>query len=295
MSRLIVAVLLVAGLVCAQEKSVVPESLDAALAVAMRSHPDVLLAEAKLRQAEAEVMQARLKAAREVVELWNGRRLLKAESSAAERALARSRELHSRGALGQAELDVTEERFTKSEVAVQNSEVALKGLMGLMNVASTPESDKLKLLGRYGPIPGMGGFTWTPPVSVAGSGSPTRPVVEEEPVQRKRPELPVELRQRLEVKISIDLKEVTLSDAVARVLTGVPVNLVLDPNDRGDLDNTMVSIALKDVSVRAALVALLDQTEFALVHREYGFRLTNTNRAMQMVSPAIPDSIPLDG
>ncbi len=295
MYRFIAAVVIVACAVRAQEKPAVPDSLEAALAVAMQSHPDVLLAEAKLRQAEAEVMQARLKAAREVVELWNGRRIVAAEHASARRTLERSRTLFDKGALGQAELDATEDRVIKTEVAMSNSEVALRGLMGLMNV--TPASGWNALTRRTTPVrfdgatAGFGG-TGGPPAPDAGRPSPA---VEETPVVRKRPELAVDLRQRLDVTISVDLTDVPLGDAVARVLKGIPVNLVLDPNDRGDLDNTMVTLALKDVSVRAALVALLDQTQFALVHREYGFRLTNVNRAVQMVSPTIPDSIPLDG
>src|SRR5687767_10648903 len=90
LSALFLAVWIVAGAPPTPAQNVpapVPTNLDEMIATALKASPEVLLAEAKLRQAQAELNQARLKVTREVVGAFSEKKQRQNLFAAADRHL----------------------------------------------------------------------------------------------------------------------------------------------------------------------------------------------------------------
>jgi hypothetical protein len=291
MSRLPLLFLVLASALAAQQRPEpnppVPDTLDGVLAVVVRGHPDVLLAESKLRQAEAllrqaeaEVRQARLRATRETVSLWNERRAAETEARAAEQALNAAKVGHAQGAVSVTEIRAAEDRFLKSSVALESSRAQLAGLLSAIQGAPSAADQSLVVAAEWAKLQADEKHA----ASVARTAA----------APPRRPPLPAAVTSLLERRVDVALVDLPLPEAVRKILGDAPVNLVLEPGLRESFEDHRVTLSLKQVTLLAALTALVDQTDFAFILRDYGLRLTGASQAMTIDAPAVPESLPLE-
>lgn len=255
-----VLVLCVAAFASAQD---VPSTLDEMLAIGLKSNPDVLLAEAKVRQAEAEMMQARLKVTREIVELWNQRR--KKEMLVQEfRAHAKESEaLAAKGAVPASEASKSARALQQASAELAEFNFAIRPLLGIGLAQGTSAQ------------------------AAPGSGGPAR---------LERPEWPSEEEDPLaKAVLDVDFADAQVIDAVRTIFASakLPGNLVIDRNLKDELGDLQVTLALKGVTVRAAIEATADCAPIALLRKSYGYLLTSPSRAETISAPALPTTIPL--
>lgn len=258
MIRTVFAFAAVCGLVVAQD---LPNDVDQIVALAMKSHPDVLLAEAKVRQAEAELMQAKMKAAREAIEVWKQRRNLELDLRAAEKDMARKSELAKAGTVNAETLDAARAKFDRLRAEVVDSQAVARFMLG---VGLAPKPD---------PAPQRN--------------------AESAPAPPQRPAMNTKLAGQLGETGDVALKDVPLSTAVASIVRKAGINLLIDAEVASDAESTPISLELNAVTHLSALGAMLEMRSFALVQRDYGLLLTSKDRATQMRAATIPHDVPL--
>lgn len=258
MIRTVLAFAAVGALVAAQD---FPNDVDQVVALAMKSHPDVLLAEAKVRQAEAELMQAKMKAAREAIEVWKQRRNLELDLHAAEKELATKSELAKAGTVDAGTLDAARTKFDRLRAEVVDSRAVARFMLGVGLAPKAVEAPQQK--------------------------------TEPPPAPPQRPAMSGALVQVLGAVGDVSLKDVALTEAVASIVRKAGVNLLVDAEVAGEAKETQVSLELKAVTHLSALGAVLEMRSFALVQRDYGLLLTSKDRAAQMRAATIPHDVPL--
>jgi hypothetical protein len=243
-----------------------PQTLEKMMAAALRSNPDILLAEAKLRQAQAELNQARLQVTQRVATLYYDRR--------------KQEQLRGRLAVlvKTVEQQVRAGRATHKELteAILNQAEAEAKLAQL-------EADI-----RY--VVGLGGELRLPEEQASTAER------EAEKAPPRRPEIPPETQKLLEMPFKVEWQQVSLRDALAQLqqATGDEVAFLLDP----DIDGEELQVTLsfpREIPLKNALLALTDfQHGLCFVVRDYGILLTPCEKAATMHSPAIPSDVPLE-
>jgi outer membrane protein TolC len=243
-----------------------PQTLEEMLAAALRSNPDILLAEAKLRQAQAELNQARLQVTQRVATLYYDRKKqqqLKEELG----VVARIVEQQVKAGRGTPK-ELTEAILNQAEAEAKLSQV---------------EADI-----RY--VVGLGGELHFPEEERAEADR------EEEEAPPRRPEIPPETRKLLEMPWKVEWQQISLRDALTQLqqAAGDEVAFLLDP----DIDGEELQFTLsfpREIPLRNVLLALTDfQDELCFVVRDYGILLTPYERAATMDSPTIPADVPLE-
>lgn len=259
MIRTVLAFAAVCGLAAAQQS--LPNDVDQVVALAMKSHPDVLLAEAKVRQAEAELMQAKMKAAREAIEVWKQRRTLEFDLRVAEREMVAKSELAKAGSVDAQTLDAARAKFERLRAEAVDANAVARFLLGA-------------------------GFEPKPEPAPQRNSEPA-------PAPPQRPAMNTRLAQQLGESGDVALKDVPLSEAVASIVRKAGINLLIDAEAASDAESTAVTLELKAVTHLSALGAMLEMRSFALVQRDYGLLLTSKDRASQMRAATIPHDVPL--
>jgi hypothetical protein len=107
-----------------------PNSLEAMLSVALKSNPDIQVAEAKLREAEAGLNKARVQVLQQLVTAKNAVDSQKAAVAAAEATLRRYQELRNTGAIDMASVQKNEALLAQAKADLVKAEADLGILLG---------------------------------------------------------------------------------------------------------------------------------------------------------------------
>ncbi|HQE81455.1 MAG TPA: hypothetical protein PLM14_00560 [Candidatus Hydrogenedentes bacterium] len=232
-----------------------PDNLDELVELAQRTSPEVIIAEAQLREAEARLRQARLEATQKAIQSYRDRKVV-------ELARTNLKELQTKyeaGICSSQELLAGQERLAELEAALASSNAAYE-----MMAAERGASTKINI----------------PPVAAPWVRVP-RPPLSEEPDNA--------VHAALENPVSIEFQDESLSEVAQFISEYVAVNIVVDT-----AADRPVSIALKDVPLRDALLALSDAgQDICFVIRDYGIFATTQERAIYINAPTIPGTVPL--
>jgi hypothetical protein len=267
--RLVLVASLVLGsaAVLAQDtQTPIPQGLDEMIASALRSNPEVLLADAKVRQAQAELNQARLKVTRDVVTAFNERKLRVTLRESAGVNLNHAQERVKSGAASQTEFQQARAALGQSELAVAQADAEVRYLIGAGS----------KLDVSY----------------VRGSSSAEVP----KPAIPTRPEtIPINVADALERPVTGPFESTNLADLAKRLADQAKISILLDANaEFGEGTEFTMSMPLRDsITLGGVLRAIADQHDLCFVLRDYGILVTRPHRAEDFVAPAIPQNTPL--
>lgn len=119
------------------------KSLDEYLAAAMKNSPDLQVAEAKVREAQAELRRSRIALAQRVIEANNNVDAAKAKVEHAESTFSRIKKLVETGNVSQDELQNGQALLAQSKAQLAQSEATLNGLIGNLpgNIAGMAEGN----------------------------------------------------------------------------------------------------------------------------------------------------------
>lgn len=248
-----------------------PGTLEDMVELAQRTSPEVVIAEAQLREAEGRWRQARLEAAQKAIQAyWDQQAVALAREKV--RQLEQDSEV---GKITRHELLAARERLISLEAAVARSNAALDRMAA-------------------DPSPGR-------------EPTPRRPTAQPDPVPRiraERPKLPEEALYETQVMkggsfkrflplaqpVSIEFENETLATILEFLSEYLGVNIVLDPA----ADGTIEFVRIRDIPLREVLLL------FTRLHEDLCFIISDSHifgtteeRAMHINAPAIPDTVPL--
>lgn len=232
-----------------------PATLDEALAKALRSNPEVLLAEATVRQAQAEYNQAKLKAVQDVTvafQQWN----------ALQEKRKYDQKMHEKGYVGASEI-----RQLTSELA--ETEAKLAYLMGVgaelhsadgsaRNVILTPKGipERIYVLSRDSGEP------------VAKAGAPDKGAVE------KRPEIPEKYRKILQKPMKVEFENssfISVFEQIKQATSGkLPIIVPLDALKNMYENANILPDLADETSLHTLLEMVADVTGCVFIFRDYG-------------------------
>jgi hypothetical protein len=252
----------------AQEKAgpagPVPRNLDEMIATALKASPEVLLAEAKVRQAQAELNQTRLKVTRDVVAAFNERKQKQLAVESAKTQLNHFLERHNNGAGTKTEVDQAKLDVGAAELGLAQSDADIRYLLGV--------GSQIETIATQQPV-----------------ASKPRP---------KRPSVPPEtMNEPLMRPVKGPFEQTNLGDLAAHLAEQAKVSILVDFDELGvaNAKEFDVSIPLREpVTLIGALQALADQYKIAFVIRDYGIMATSESRAEQLDAYAIPVDLPLE-
>jgi len=253
----------------------IPKTLEEMLAVALRSNPEILKGEAKVRKAEADLNQVRLKVTQEVIASYH--ELVK-EKGTLDALVAQEDRIKKLMAVGQAPSDAT-------------SEILVSRLNANARAAQGEAQLRYKL--------GLGGGGGRGDIGIQRT---------ERRETLRRPELPKELKQVLAKEVSVNYDDgKPLREIIQKLkeLSGGQLFPIFEEipgfSRRGDLathtaptlDQQVFSLSFSRVPLRVLLLALADRYHVCFVFREYGLLVTTPERAATLYAPAIPEETPL--
>jgi hypothetical protein len=262
------ALLLAASVSPAQQQPPIPQNLDEMIAAALRSNPEVVLAEARLHQAQAELNQARLKVTREVVTTFNERTQREAQLATAARALQDTEQLVSTGGASKAEIERAQALVAQSRLAIAQTDAAVRYLVG---VGATHTIDRFR-------------------------GALVAAMQDRQPAPAARPErTPEQLAERLERSVTGPFEGTNLAEVMKRASDEAGVSILVDEDNVGVAAEFAVSMPLRSpVTLRQLLLALSDQYRLCFILRDYGVLTTNESRARTLRAASIPPGLPFD-
>jgi hypothetical protein len=267
--KLVFALFLAAAFAPAQQPAgptgPVPNNLDEMIATALKTSPEVLLAEAKLRQAQAELNEVRLRVTREVVGAFNDKKHKQSALVLAERQLQLAAKAAEHGATSTAEVELARSHLGGAELGIAQADATIRYLLG---VGSQFDPGQIR-------------------VTLATETAKPRHIT--------RPPVPEVLTEPLNREITVKFDKTPLSE-VAKTLTALAgVSVLVDPLSRHDsFEETQITLTLaKPVTVTTAFQALADNFDLFFLLRDYGILVTSARRAREIRAPVIPD-VPLD-
>jgi len=242
-----------------------PANLEEMLAIALRSNPEILKADARLRKAQADLNAARLKAVEEVTSAFQERRKETELAGNSEREAERYRKMFESG-------QATYEEAAKSMVGLAAARVRIAQIEGRL---------------RY--LLGAGGLA-----VARGIEMPER----SPRADRRRPEMPEKMRELLDRKVTVTLKGeggggLEGSLAILRSFLGdIPIVVDISAAER-IRDTASGALEFKEAPMKNVLAGVADLFDAAFVFRDYGILVTRRQKAESMNAPTIPWDIPL--
>lgn len=256
-----------------------PRSLDEMLEIALVSNPQVRLAAAKLREAEAVLADARLRVTQQVLEEYSERKTRVLEMESLHQKIATAQRRVSQGVESE---EVTYElRYQLGAVEAELTKVEGR-LRYLLGTDPRGNSKDTKVWGSGGPGNGEGATG----SSRAATG--------------RRPTMSDGFRKILSKKIDVGFEEISLPAAIQFLEDQGASRLpfVLDEEslvaELGDPEDLQFTLRMKETEVSAVLLALSDLYGVAFVARDYGLMVTTPTRAYDLLAPAIPHDLPFD-
>jgi hypothetical protein len=244
----------------------IPETIEGLLEQALRSNPEVIVAEAKVREAQAELNQARLKVTLQVLSFH-------------------SQKLHQQTAVDVAAryADVVKQRVGTGTLTQEEFHKALLAKVEAESALSQSEAQIRYLLG-------LGGDLRLEPPKPDAAAAPAVPKP-----RMQRPPIPERFKEFLQTQVDLQvgepkpLREVL---GMLRQMGGEKANFVLDREV--DWDEVMVQLEAKEISMESALLMIHDLCRMDFVFRDYGILVTNLG-SLYPTSPTIPADLPTDG
>ncbi|HXT57765.1 MAG TPA: hypothetical protein VN699_03980 [Pirellulales bacterium] len=237
-----------------------PATLDAALAQALRSNPDVLLANAALRQAEAEYNQAKLQAVQDVTVAFHQWKVRQQQLEV--RAKANKQVPGSTPA--------PEMQQLTSDLA--EAEAKLTYLLGLGADLQPVETGRKIVVTPMGKFEKTYVFSRDSGEAVAKAGAADKGAVD------KRPEIPEKYRKILQKPMKVKFTAMPLDQIIDQLnkVTGDDLPILRQavfPFDRGPLN---VELA-EEVPLQTVLEMVADLTGCVFVFRDYGLLVVPQN------------------
>lgn len=236
-------------------KDELPESLSVLVAMGLRSNPDVLIAEARLKEAEATLNQVRLRVTQEIVTTHQ-------ELQFAEKRLARLNRLVNSNARSKNE-DTVLDRREQVRLAAQ-----LRYLVGLAASQTPSTSQPAPMIEQGGldrhrpqPVPDHIRAKLNATVKCDFADTPLTEVVQELQKHAKVAFIP-----------GPDLRDTRGMGGMGGMGATIP----------------RVSLSLGNVPIYTAMMAIADLSGYWFVIRDYGVLVTSENRARKMDAPTIP-------
>ena len=235
-----------------------PQDLDGLVAAALRANPEVLQAEAKLRKAEADLNQARLKATRDVVTAFEDMKRLEELLGSAEMGYAEQRRRTETGTAPVSEEREARRALIEAKAAIDRAKAAIRYLIGIGGEARTDTGDA----GQQEPSSGSLGARRSGKASIAPR-----------------------VRELLEKKVSIRFENAIAPAAIDQLKSKFfPDEVLILETYFGK----SATIDLKDVPLRTVLLALGDLLDLTFVFRDYGILVTTREKAATIDAPSIP-------
>jgi len=241
----------------------IPSSLEEMISTALRSNPEVLFAQAKVRQSEAELNETRLRVTREVARIHGQREQQERVMTTLRKEHDRIREMFKNGVI------------SDSEVAKITIELAEAGAR-----LSEIEADARYLLG-------LGGSVAPEPIDIE-LGAPDAIGM------ALRPEIPEPFRELLEKRVDVDFEEATLPDVLAQLASLVDNRISFITANNPGYAMLMINFKLaRGTTLGSVLLALADRYQLCFVFRDYGLLVTDPHQAKYLNGATIPPDIPL--
>jgi hypothetical protein len=248
----------------------VPEDLESLLALAMRGNPEILVAEAKVAQAEAEAHAARLRISHAVLEARAEQAEAVRRRAAAEKSASMTQARVNAGHVSTEEGDRASEALAEAKAAVAEVEARLRFLCGTGTgearggAAASETAVRVRLAGLASAGQGKAVLV-TPPASIAPVGGVSESNVLDRPVL-----IP-----------AFNGETMTLRSALDQIRAATGLLIVLDLRAFGEEPKEMLDLKFslsvrQAMPLRALLDAVADSVEWSItfVPRQYGVLLT---------------------
>lgn len=221
-----------------------PAGLDELLANALRRNPEILVEEARVREAQAILNQARLAVTQAVVRLHFEREEQQRVLAGRHQELVRHRALHQSGQLGAGELESLEIAIAQTEGEIARIEAELRYAIG--HGGTLPEAELLADP-RGAAAAKESRFTFPAPAPVP------------DPI----------LAALDRAMLTVELQETPIAEVIDLLADATGLEFVLGPSLR---DESMhVTLKLRgQTSARKLIHAIADQVEVEFVVRSYG-------------------------
>jgi len=239
-------------------------SLEQAIAQSLRTNPELLIADAKVRQAKAELNRARLTVVRDVTVAYQN-------WMAAKQDLPFSEKMSKQGKRTTAEVLAAKQKLA-------GCEYELMYLLGASAEASSDDAeaaDAIETQGEKGGLPG---------VVFRNAGQPAG-----------RPEIPQRYQEVMKLNVELNFIEQPLSEVLEylKAATEGEISFMFkDPNEQLENSRPKLNFQFR-VTIAAALEAVADQTDVCFVFRDYGVLVVSREDAWQYRGAAIPNDTPL--
>jgi hypothetical protein len=257
--------LVVAG--TGSDKDKLPGSLEKMIAAAMTANPEIVLAVAKVRQAEAELNETRLRVTREVTKIDAMRRKQRVVINTLRQSYDEKAKLRDQGMVSEAVLAGLVNQFAEAEGRLSEIEAEARYLLGL------------------------GGDRTT--ALATGDGRKQRSPIS----KRIRPRMPESTQALLDLPVPVRFSGTPLPQVFVtlRRATGDRAAFVYRDEDlEADAAKREVNLDLPEgTTLGQALLAIHDRCNVVFIFRGYGFLIADADVAKYVSGPAIPPDTPL--
>jgi hypothetical protein len=239
-----------------------PSELESMLAEALVNNPDIRVAEAKLREAEAELNRVRFQVLQKVTTLHHGLEAQKAVVKAAEERLQLMLQLRRQARISEVEVQPVESQLGQEKAKVAALEAELPSLLGRLPQRSSADktgADTSPYLNNLGSIPYLGSI---PPSSITpgmgrnfiGWTEYVRPT-NVEPAQGAMAD---KIRKALDALVTLDIQDKPLNEALKVIQVRTPGILFHTVLPGEQMARMKVNLHVEQLPLGAALQALED-------------------------------------
>jgi len=263
-------------------------TLEEMLNKALKDNPDIRVAEAKVREADAELNRTRLQVTQKVLAFHHSRESQKAIIKVAEEDLQRIQKLEANKAVSAEEVKQAQQRLSASKAKLAEIEAEMPYLLGQQqrltatSLTFTPDGKTLYSASADGTVRFLDAATgmqiadpsnanntsWQTPV-LAFDQQPYVNWINAHDVNLAKPaqetgSIADKVRKALETQVTVDYKQKTVHDILEDLKKKVPG---LSIHDLSDMDNTPIKIQIDgQVPVRTALELLVDTCNILRLH-----------------------------
>jgi hypothetical protein len=236
-------------------------TLEEMLAKALKDNPDIRVAEAKVREADAELNRTRLQVTQKVLAFHYSRESQKAVIKFAEENMTRIRKLNSTAAISQEDVKVAEQQLTAAKAKLAEIEAEMPYLLGqqhrmvVSSVAFSPDGQILATTGADGTTKVWDAATGQEILgqSFAAYFGPVGTKIGAPPEAKS---IADKVRKALETPVTVDYRDKLASEILADLKKKAPG---LSIHDLSGISNHVINLQIEGkVPLRTALELLED-------------------------------------